>query len=855
MIHEERFDFLNLEGCSPETRLELESILHPQHPGPKSPPLPPPPVVHQGGGAGLPANGHHDHVVAAAAAAAAVAAAARHQQAQPLPPTYVGYLPHHCAVPVPSSDNLFMAQPVSAAAVASGGQYITAFTQPAVLVPNPRMLPPSFQPLSHQQQHQPQQQPSHGPQASALLQPAFPGPEISRAIVTQFGAVAAAPQLSEAPSTLSRPTFPHPIPLAGPPTIVTSAAHQQVFAALTGSDTPQSEIPAPPMQPQTPVAAMVPEPQMSHPCEVVMLQQEASAPSAGTNVQQIQTSLSSVLSAPPPGSTRRSPVQEPPMVVKEVPMLGKSGDAAQDLKQEPQQVREKNTLLPSKQQNKDEVGKGEAKEEPSKSAPTATSLPPPPPAESKPKSWASLFHSKNQQKQASAVTQNTNSAPASVSGTEDVNIVKDVIDSDRSEEKKSAPGTAHASSTSDNKLLNYLKNYTLNHRSSPLKPRGLSNRSNWCFVNAILQALVACPPFYNFMKSIPLGEEHRRGRWVILRAMWQFIQDTEVLVNYPKLSRRDKGKKSDDLPLGKTCEASPVLNMLLELKSDNFKVMEGRQEDAEEFLTFLLNGLNDEVIGILRGEDTDSNYSEKALPHDDGDAGNDDDWKEVGPKNRSCITRKQQLPDTPVADIFQGETRSCVQHSASEPTATLQPFFTLQLDIQSREVSSVSDALTVNFATEELDGYVCTATKRQVDASRSLSLESLPPVLVLHLKRFVYDETGCQKESKSVDFPIDLEIPREILSANSRNKYHAKRKQYKLFAVVYHNGCEATKGHYVTDVYHSGLASWLRCDDSTVHSISETSMLKHSSNSAPYILFYRRCDTMFGADKSNKAAA
>ncbi len=147
--------------------------------------------------------------------------------------------------------------------------------------------------------------------------------------------------------------------------------------------------------------------------------------------------------------------------------------------------------------------------------------------------------------------------------------------------------------------------------------------------------------------------------------------------------------------------------------------------------------------------------------------------------------------ETPLAAIFQGQIRSCVQHSAGQPTATLQPFFTLQLDIQSDGVRSVGDALLNNFATEELDGYVCTKTKQEVDASRSLSLEELPPVLVLHLKRFVYDHGandaaaaspgGCQKLLKQIDFPVDLEIRKEILSPAAAARYRGhKERQYKV---------------------------------------------------------------------------
>lgn len=40
-----------------------------------------------------------------------------------------------------------------------------------------------------------------------------------------------------------------------------------------------------------------------------------------------------------------------------------------------------------------------------------------------------------------------------------------------------------------------------------------------------------------------------------------------------------------------------------------------------------------------------------------------------------------------------------------------------------------------------------------------MTLEELPPVLVLHMKRFVFEKTGgCQKLVKNVDYPVDLEI-------------------------------------------------------------------------------------------------
>ena len=145
----------------------------------------------------------------------------------------------------------------------------------------------------------------------------------------------------------------------------------------------------------------------------------------------------------------------------------------------------------------------------------------------------------------------------------------------------------------------------------------------------------------------------------------------------------------------------------------------------------------------------------------------------------------------------------------------------------------------------------------------------------MHLKRFIYDETssaGCQKLLKNIDFPVDLEIPKDILSNSSKNKYHPKQRSYKLFAVVsifssisipnfslkshflkvYHNGKEASLGHYVTDVYHAGLG-WLHCDDNSIKSMTESMVLAHCANSVPYILFYRRGDTMGSGTNANNS--
>ena len=89
------------------------------------------------------------------------------------------------------------------------------------------------------------------------------------------------------------------------------------------------------------------------------------------------------------------------------------------------------------------------------------------------------------------------------------------------------------------------------------------------------------------------------------------------------------------------------------------KVVEGRQEDAEEFLTCLLNGLSDEMteqIKLVEPERKDGEGENDGGEDDDGGEGGEDGeeedgWQEVGAKGKSCVTRRvagTSLPATPI---------------------------------------------------------------------------------------------------------------------------------------------------------------------------------------------------------------
>merc|ERR1719342_2079108 len=192
-------------------------------------------------------------------------------------------------------------------------------------------------------------------------------------------------------------------------------------------------------------------------------------------------------------------------------------------------------------------------------------------------------------------------------------------------------------SAEDLKLSRYLVEYNLQHIAPAFLPRGLTNRSNWCFVNSILQALLACPPFYNLMKNLPIAGGLKSGKSTtpMIDSIVEFVNEMAPLETMNKNQKKDKARKKEDLPTGNPLEPSYVYKTLLQLESETFKVVEGRQEDAEEFLTCLLNMINDEMMCLVK---VTALNTQETVPPESQEAG---DWQEVNGREVNGRGRSQ----------------------------------------------------------------------------------------------------------------------------------------------------------------------------------------------------------------------
>ncbi|XP_050526483.1 ubiquitin carboxyl-terminal hydrolase 10 [Daktulosphaira vitifoliae] len=392
------------------------------------------------------------------------------------------------------------------------------------------------------------------------------------------------------------------------------------------------------------------------------------------------------------------------------------------------------------------------------------------------------------------------------------------------------------------RLGEFLSGYNLDHKTVNLQPRGLINRNTRCYINATLQALLTCPPFFNLMKSVQFKLKNRSNRVTqksstpILESIVQFVGEFQQLGikngRTTQQQRQASSVSTQDVPdVGSAFEPSYVYKILPSFE-------EGRQEDAEEFMSYLLNGINDEMIELIKLSKSNVSNGE-ALSETEG-IDNNNEWKEVNGKHK-MVTRRTVLEKTPLSEIFRGQLRTrTVKNGESEPTENIEPFFTLKLDIE--KAKSVREALDMLVTKDTLEGFTCPKTNREVDAYQQVTIDELPYVLLLHLKCFEYKQQKMTKIVKNVDFSVDLKIEPKLISKNSKNSL--KTRQYKLFAVVYHDGKEATKGHYFADVFYVALGRWLRFDDATVRFVTDKEVYQPKPPCMPYLLYYRRNDTI-----------
>jgi ubiquitin carboxyl-terminal hydrolase 2/21 len=351
---------------------------------------------------------------------------------------------------------------------------------------------------------------------------------------------------------------------------------------------------------------------------------------------------------------------------------------------------------------------------------------------------------------------------------------------------------------------------------------GLRNLGNTCFMNSCLQALCSTPELIHFFES----GSYRRDLNLCSTTRGRLAEAFGALIS----AMRRGEPHSVQVPLDVKNTVS-----IIAPRFSGFG-----QQDVQEFLQFLLDGLHDDLNRVQRKP----KYEEiKDVAHEDDETKSQRWWKNYTDRNDSFVSQ-----------LFAGQLKSEVQCAACKHTSTaFDPFWDVSLPIPKRAqggdsfyssapACSLLDCFVEFTRAEHLRGneqVYCRSCKTHRDAIKVLSVYRYPHILVVTLKRFAAGAESRfsfsrQKLNTLVTFPV-AGLDLSAFSPHTRHVPDAKGLVvYDLFAVANHSG-SLGGGHY-TAYARVAEDRWCCFNDSHCSEIDERTL----QGSAAYVLFYRR---------------
>ena len=360
---------------------------------------------------------------------------------------------------------------------------------------------------------------------------------------------------------------------------------------------------------------------------------------------------------------------------------------------------------------------------------------------------------------------------------------------------------------------------------------GIVNPGLSCYINVVLQSLLRCPGvreffFYNLHLRDVCGPRDLGGSL------------SEKLAEFVKIYSAFNEKVLDPFELRSSIGE---LNKTFDSST---------QEDAHEFLIFLLDTLNQE---LCRSKPP---ASPPPKPQPSKKEEKTDPLESLTFEEKSCTFWTQELirNNSIFQDVFMGQYVSKVTcRECSFKSCSFQAFNILELPVPSNQEATLRDCFSLFTQQETLECglWKCPKCQKKVQASKHINLCVLPPVLVICLKRFGMKDGAAFKSNCLVRTDLDGEDLAHLIDVASPSR---ESTLYLPFAFVvadldqHHSGNQHA-GHYTCSIRRVLSAQqdpkWITLDDHLLKEIpkEKTSMVPaaHQFNSPlNYLIFLQR---------------
>lgn len=318
---------------------------------------------------------------------------------------------------------------------------------------------------------------------------------------------------------------------------------------------------------------------------------------------------------------------------------------------------------------------------------------------------------------------------------------------------------------------------------------GLSNLGNSCYMNAALQAIRCMKPMVDHLMSV---QSHTR---LVSKLCDLFIQMETTDASYIKPS---------DFHTSFLCATSRHFT-------------EGRQEDAQEFYSELIDQIHNETKIVLDGCNN---------LHSEQEEGQSEEV--IAKLSREAFRRRE---NSAIDEMLSGQlkfVKKCLECGKQTSTFDESRILLLPFPVDNRTQKpprncSLGRCLEVMSSSEVLvgeDAVECPRCEKKTQHQRKVTLYNMPRVVVMSFKRFCEDDTKIQT---CVDFDL------------KNVKFAGCDTTYETFAVCDHQGDKAKKGHYVANVKNLQTGKWNRLDDEKCFSIDEKDVISKDN----YLIFLK----------------
>ncbi|KAM3563413.1 hypothetical protein ARSEF4850_002341 [Beauveria asiatica] len=373
---------------------------------------------------------------------------------------------------------------------------------------------------------------------------------------------------------------------------------------------------------------------------------------------------------------------------------------------------------------------------------------------------------------------------------------------------------------------------------------GLNNPHNWCYANSTLQSLLASPDFGKELSDSTWSTEYRAPK-----KDTEKIEHAQLMIRI--VSNLFHWMSTGNLEVMKAQTLMDYSQHICKKSRSNAQFGGTQQQDAQEFMSFLMENLHDETNSRRnrKGNAMQPNTKSQPLLYAAVQY-----WYNHLQYNESIVDKYWRGLELSTVKCLDCHTK----------TYTFSPFEWIPAPVALGSTrQTLEQSLHQHIANNTLDDFSCDKCRRNTRAMQSISFARLPPLLCVCFRRFNYNQaTGDIKKSTAPvtwDFNDFDFSPYFFENGNGRTApgtgdQHAYEGpfRYECYAVIVHAGSRTDNGHYfayVRDQSTHDPYAWLCCNDSRVTRVRigsgdrddiQNEVFKSGQDRVPYLVFFRR---------------